>query len=170
MYNGNVQKPSVSVIDAGGRTLREGVDYKLRNDGRTSVGQGSVRATGIGNYTGAANASYRIVEAPAPPDSSADQVTLSYTTKIKSVKKGRRRITVKMKKKPSKKSGIKYQIAYCPEGSSDWRYKVTFGKSLTIKKLKKGVRYQVKARAYKRSGNDVYFGAWSAVKLSGKVK
>lgn len=170
VYNGNVQKPSVSVIDAGGRTLREGVDYRLRNDGRSSVGQGTVRATGMGNYTGAINASYRIVEAPAPPDSSADQVTLSYTTKIKSVKKGRRRITVKMKKKPSKKSGIKYQIAYCPEGSSDWRYKVTFGKSLTIKKLKKGVRYQVKARAYKRSGNDVYFGAWSAVKLSGKVK
>ena len=170
VYNGNVQKPSVSVIDAGGRTLREGVDYKLRNDGRSSVGQGTVRATGMGNYTGAINASYRIVEAPAPPDSSANQVTLSYTTKIKSVKRGKRRITVKMKKKPSKKSGIKYQIAYCPEGSSDWRYKVTFGKSLTIKKLKKGVRYQVKARAYKRSGNDVYFGAWSDVKLSGKVK
>lgn len=169
-YNGNVQKPDVSISDASGKVLTEGVDYTLRNDGRSSVGEGSVRATGMGNYTGAIDAAYMIVGTPAPGDSGEDQVTLPNTAKIKSVKRGKRRLTVTMKKKPSKKSGIKYQIAYCPEGSSDWRYKVTFSKSLTIKKLKKGTRYQVKARAYKRSGNNVYFGAWSATKLSGKVK
>jgi beta-N-acetylhexosaminidase len=169
-YNGSVQKPSVSVSDAAGRVLSEGVDYRLTNTGRRGVGEGSVRVVGIGNYTGAITATYRIVEAPAQPDNSGDKVTLSYAAKIRSVKRGKRRITVKMKKKPSKKSGIKYQIAYRPEGSNDWKYKVTYGKSLTIKKLKKGKRYEVKARAYRRSGNDIHFGAWSKTRLSGRVK
>jgi hypothetical protein len=42
--------------------------------------------------------------------------------------------------------------------------------SLAVGKLKKGKKYEVQARAYKTVGGAKYYGAWSAVKTSGKVK
>ena len=40
----------------------------------------------------------------------------------------------------------------------------------TIKKLKKGKVYQIKVRAYKKVNGVTYYGAWSKVKTTKKVK
>lgn len=49
VYNGNVQKPNVTVTD--GSVLTEGKDYTLINNGSTDVGDNyTASVTGIGNY------------------------------------------------------------------------------------------------------------------------
>ena len=61
VYNGEVQKPSVTVKE-GTKTLTLGTDYALTNDGGTSVGTYSVTVAGMGNYASEASRSYSIVE------------------------------------------------------------------------------------------------------------
>lgn len=52
VYNGSVQKPTVTVTD-GTKTLVEGKDYTLTNNGATNVSTGNtVTIVGMGNYTG----------------------------------------------------------------------------------------------------------------------
>ncbi len=86
---------------------------------------------------------------------------------IKTLKAGKKKLTVKMTTAPSKKNGTKYQIAYKVKGATKWNYKTTTKASLTIKGLKKGKKYVVKARAI-RSGSS--YGAWSSTRTSGKIK
>jgi large subunit ribosomal protein L4 len=43
-------------------------------------------------------------------------------------------------------------------------------KTKTIKKLKKGKQYQIRVRAYKSVSGSKYYGAWSKVKTTKKVK
>ena len=72
--------------------------------------------------------------------------------------------------KVSKTGGAKYEVRYRAKGSSKWK-KVTGSKqTITIRKLKKGKRYQVKIRAFRKVGKKTYYGAWSKVKTSGKVR
>lgn len=65
VYNGGVQKPSVTVKD-GSKTLTIGSDYTLTNEGGTSVGNYSVTVVGKGNYTSEASRTYSIVEKDGP--------------------------------------------------------------------------------------------------------
>ena len=54
VYNGNVQKPVVTVTD--GSALTEGKDYTLNNPGAVNVSTGNTASvTGVGNYTGTVN-------------------------------------------------------------------------------------------------------------------
>ena len=46
----------------------------------------------------------------------------------------------------------------------------TKNKTKTIKKLKKGKQYQIRVRAYKSVSGSKYYGAWSKVKTTKKVK
>lgn len=85
---------------------------------------------------------------------------------VKSVAVGKKKMTVKMSSKVSSTGGSKYRIAYRVKGTSKWKYKTTEKQSYTIKKLKKGKKYQVKVQAYKSS----YCSDWSAIKTSKKVK
>lgn len=50
VYNGALQKPTVTITD-GTKTLVEGTDYTLVNDGGTNVASYNATITGIGNYT-----------------------------------------------------------------------------------------------------------------------
>ena len=65
VYNGGVQKPTVTVKD-GSKTLTIGSDYTLTNEGGTSVGNYSVTVAGKGNYTSEASRTYSIVEKDGP--------------------------------------------------------------------------------------------------------
>lgn len=58
-YNGNVQKPEVSVKD-GETTLTLDTDYTLDNNGGVNAGVYDVKITGKGNYTGSAFKSFYI--------------------------------------------------------------------------------------------------------------
>jgi len=60
IHTGSVIKPVVTIKD-GSKTLTEGVDYTLVNDGATEVGTYYVYVTGKGNYTGNASRSYNII-------------------------------------------------------------------------------------------------------------
>ena len=60
VYNGNVQKPTFTVIKDG-KTLAAGVDYDVAFTGdATSAGTQTVTISGIGNYTGTQDGSYSI--------------------------------------------------------------------------------------------------------------
>lgn len=61
VYNGNLQKPAVTVMN-GALTLDPTTDYDLENDGGTTVGVYQVQVTGKGNYSGTATKRYRIVD------------------------------------------------------------------------------------------------------------
>ena len=65
-----------------------------------------------------------------------------------------------------------YQLQYRKKGASKWITKSVPGKKLsfTVKKLKKGTRYQFRVTAYIKKGGNTYYGKYSAVKTSGKVK
>ena len=85
------------------------------------------------------------------------------------VKAGKKKLTVSWKK-DSKVDG--YQIQYSTNNKFKKAATVTCSKKTaktTIKRLKKGKKYYVRIRAYKKIGNKKYYGAWSKVK-SVKVK
>ena len=58
VYNGSEQKPVVTIKDGTTKTLVEGTDYTLTNEGATNVGTNyTVKVVGKGNYQGELNSS-----------------------------------------------------------------------------------------------------------------
>jgi hypothetical protein len=88
--------------------------------------------------------------------------------KVKSIKVGKKSLTVKWAKVSSKQKITKYQIRYKVKGASKWKVKTVSAKlaKKSLTSLKKGKKYYVSVRA-KKGG---YYGAWSSAKLSSKVK
>jgi biopolymer transport protein ExbD len=88
--------------------------------------------------------------------------------KVKSIKVGKKSLTVKWAKVSSKQKITKYQIRYKAKGASKWKVKTVSAKlaKKSLTSLKKGKKYYVSVRA-KKGG---YYGAWSGAKLSSKVK
>ena len=89
---------------------------------------------------------------------------------IRSLKAGKCSLTVTMTAAPAKKGGTYYQIAYKVKGSKEWKYKTTKSVKLTVKNLKRGKKYDVKARTYKIASGRKHYGAWSKTKTSGRIK
>lgn len=89
---------------------------------------------------------------------------------VKSLAPGNGRLTVKMAKKASAYGAKGFQVAYRVKGAGKWRYVTSSAQKRIVKKLVRGKRYQVKARAFKKVGKVKYYGAWSAAKVSKKVK
>ena len=160
VYNGKVRKPTVKVV-VGGVTLVKGTDYTLTySKGCKAIGAYSVTITGTGAYSGSLAKTFTIRPA---------KVTLK---SVKAGKKGTKKLTVKWATTAAgKKSGAKYQVAYKKKGSKGWSYKTVSAKTYkkVLKKLKKGKKYQVKVRAYKKVAGATYYGAWSKTKTV-KVK
>ena len=75
-----------------------------------------------------------------------------------------------MSAKVAATGGTVYQIQYRIKGTSKWKTTTTRDKTRTIKKLKTGKQYQFKVRAYKSVSGTKYYGAWSGVTTTGKVK
>jgi hypothetical protein len=85
-------------------------------------------------------------------------------------KVGKKQIKITWEKSSTK--GISgYQVQYRIVGKK-WTTKKAGAKakSLTIKKLKFGKKYEVRVRAYKKSGGKTVYGPWSKTVKSGKVK
>ncbi|MDR2457251.1 MAG: S8 family serine peptidase, partial [Clostridiales Family XIII bacterium] len=70
------------------------------------------------------------------------------------------------------KNITKYQLQYRIKGIAKWRVKTISSKktSYILKKLKKGMRYQFRIRAYRVDSGKKYYSSWSKIKLSRKVK
>jgi hypothetical protein len=92
--------------------------------------------------------------------------------KFKSVKAGKNALTIKWTKAPGAAKITKYQVRWKVHGTKTWSAPkaVASGKaSLSVKKLKKGKRYDVQIRVYKTVSKANYYSAWSKAKLSAKV-
>jgi hypothetical protein len=143
-----------------GETLTSGADYSAKVSGTSKVGLGKVVVTGKGRYSAKVTAS--VLVNPVK-------------TKVTKATAGKGKVTVKWKK-IAKSQVTKYQVAYRVKGDKSWKTKTVkaSASSLAVKKLKKGKAYQVRVRAYKKiasgASNGTYYGAWSSVKTSAKVK
>ncbi|MDO4869717.1 MAG: hypothetical protein Q4A65_05465 [Bacillota bacterium] len=153
VYTGKNVKPSITV-EADGVTLAP-ANYDVEFTGK-AVGPASVRVIGKGNYAGTEiTETFKIV--PKKPA-------------IKKAKAGKRKVTVRMKKKPSSTGGAYYEIEYRVKGTEEWSSVNASGKKKVIKQLKKGKRYQIRVRACKMVDDELYCGAWTKIKTSRKVK
>jgi hypothetical protein len=91
--------------------------------------------------------------------------------KIKKIKVGKKKMTVKWTPKKANFDG--YELSYVPKPKKKAK-KVTIKKATAskkvIKKLKKGKKYKVKIRGYKLFGTTKVYGKWSKAKTSKKIK
>ena len=150
VYNGNYRYPAVRV--AGLKKADYWVGYsRNRNVGTAKA---VVRPTGQ-FYKGTIALTFRIVPKKGV---------------VKTIKAGTRRLTVTAKLKPAKTGGKYYEVRYRAKGASKWRKAKMKGRVLTLKKLKKGKVYSVKIRAAKKVNGKRYYGAWSKVRTTKKIK
>ena len=150
VYNGKKQKPKPTVTIKG--TTVSSKHYTVTYSKNKAVGKAEFTVKARGTvYHGSKKGTFKI-----KPKKAA----------VSAVKTGKRKITVTMKTKPSATGGTAYKIKYRIAGKGKWKTITTKSRTVTIKKLKKGKRYQVRAYAYKGS----YVGATSATQKSGKVK
>ncbi len=155
VYSGKAKKPAVTVkLD--GKTLARGTDYTVRYSGNKAIGTATVKVTGVGNYKGAAKATFKI----NPKAVSGLKLTA-----------GKGLINASWKKAPGGVGG--YQLQYGLKKSFKGAKKVTVKKAATVKKalkgLKSGTTYYVRIRAWKKVSGKTYWSAWSAAKKA-KVK
>jgi cytoskeletal protein CcmA (bactofilin family) len=154
VFSGAFKTPKVTV-KYGNKTLVRNVDYTLKYSNNKRIGKASLEISGIGNnYIGKKIVSFKII-----PKS----------TKFKIIKIGKKRVSLNWRKV----TGItKYQIQYKQTKTKKWKNKYISAQNakLTIKKLKKGKKYQFKIRTYKVVNNVKYYSAWSRVKTSKKIK
>lgn len=151
-YDGKVKKPSVTVTDAKGKKLTLNKDYTVSYpSGRKNVGSYSVKITFKNNYKGKVTKNFTIV-----PKS----------TKIKSLTKGTKKITVKWNKQTTQTTG--YQIQYSTESNFKGAKTSTITKnkttSKTINKLASNKKYYVRIRTYKTVSGNKYYSSWSSAK------
>lgn len=145
-YNDKVQKPSVIVKDANGKTIKSS-NYTVyySNKGSKEVGKYAVKITFKGNYSGKKTLSYTIIP---------------MTTVVKSVKNTAKKIVNVTWKKNITATG--YQIQYV-FGSKATSKTVTKKGTVSLKltKLTRGKTYKIRIRAYKTVGNTTFYSAWS---------
>jgi len=152
IYNGKLQKPSVTV-KLNGKKLDPKYYTTPQYSANKAVGTAKVKITGNSDfgYKGTASGTFYI-----NPKKAA----------ISNLKVGKKKITVKMKTKPAALGAAKYKIEYRIAGKGSWKSVTTTGNSKVIKKLKKGKKYQVRVTAIKGARK----GAVSAIRTSKKVK
>jgi uncharacterized repeat protein (TIGR02543 family) len=87
-------------------------------------------------------------------------------------KAGKKQVKITWKKAPAAQKVSGYQVQYRQVGTKKWQAKTVKAKaaSLTIEKLKPGKKYEVRVRAYTKSGGKIAYGPWSKTYRTGKVK
>lgn len=148
--------PASLQVTLKGEELVEGIDYEIFNCyNNTKAGEGIVLIQGTGKYYGTVQGTFTILPAKAA---------------VKTLKAGKKKLTVKMAGKPSACGAAKYQIQYRVKGAAKWKTVTCTSASKTIAKLKKGKKYQVQVRAFIKVDGETLFGEWSDISISKKVK
>ena len=155
-YSGSSKKPSVTVKDYSGKTLKNGTDYTVSYKNNKSVGTATATVTFKGNYSGTKSLNFTIKPK---------------TTSLSKLTAGKKQLKVTWKKN-SAVSG--YQIQYStskkftsPKTVTVKGYKTT---SKTIKNLKAKKTYYVRVRTYKTVDGKKVYSDWSKKSLSKKTK
>ncbi len=156
-YNGRLQRPTVTV-KLGTTTLKNGTDYTVSYRNNKKPGKATVTITGTGNYAGTKTATFKI----KPKKAAVRKATAQKNRKLK--------VTWK---RDSLATG--YQVVVGTNAKVTKNKKVinvTRNKttSKTFKKLKKGKRYYVKVRSYKKVDGKKLYGAYSKAKKTAKIK
>lgn len=156
-YNGRLQRPTVTV-KLGTTTLKNGTDYTVSYRNNKKPGKATVTITGAGNYAGTKTATFKI----KPKKAAVRKATAQKNRKLK--------VTWK---RDSLATG--YQVVVGTNAKVTKNKKVinvTRNKttSKTFKKLKKGKRYYVKVRSYKKVDGKKLYGAYSKAKKTAKIK
>ena len=154
-YNGKVQRPTVTVKDSKGKTLKNGTDYSVSIPNGKSVGRYTVKVTLKGNYSGSKSMTYNI----NPKGTSVSKVTAA--------KKG---FKVTWKKQATQTTG--YQVQYSTSSKFKSAKTVTISKNKTtsksVSKLTAKKKYYVRVRTYKTvkvNGKNVkLYSGWSKAK------
>ncbi|MCI8282176.1 MAG: fibronectin type III domain-containing protein [Lachnospiraceae bacterium] len=151
-YNGKIQKPAVTVIDANKNPISSS-NYSISYSGTCkSVGAYKVTVRFKGNYTGSFSKSFKIN--PKAPKMKA----------LKGTKKG---FIIKWKKQSSQESSG-YQIQYSLNKSfrDSKTLKVQGNKAASLEKtgLKAKKNYYVRIRSYKTVSKKTYYSSWSEPK------
>jgi hypothetical protein len=112
-----------------------------------------------------------------PPASAGKGKVVLPKTKITKVAVGKRLAKITFKKVAKANKVTKYQLQYRVKGVKKWKaknftvkYTGATAAKVTVKKLKKGKRYQFRVRAWKTVSAKKYYAPWSPSKLSKKVK
>lgn len=152
-YTGKGKKPAV-FVRLNKLPLICGKDYTVSYQDNIEIGTAGVTVTGIGAFVGTKASSFQIVPAKTQLQSA--------------VSHKKQRVTVRLK------NGLPltgYQIVY----STSKRFK-TFHKKetkkakITLKSLKKGKVYYIKARGYQRKSGITYYGKYGkAIKVTVKA-
>ena len=155
VYNGKNCTPSVTVKDKDGKSISPEYYVVFYPKYRSKVGGYSVKVLSM------ADSKFYTAGFTINPKA----------TKIKSVSASKKKLSVKWSKVKKEISG--YKIMYSTKKNFKSCTKtLTVGKtktSKTIKGLKKGKKYYVKVRTYKKINGKSYYSSWSASK-SKKVK
>ena len=155
-YNGKVQKPSVTVKNSKGKTLKNGTDYTVSYPkGMKNVGKYTVKVALKGNYSGSKSMTYNI----NPKGTGVSKVTAA--------KKG---FKVTWKKQATQTTG--YQVQYSTSSKFKKAKTVTISKNKTtsksVGKLSAKKKYYVRVRTYKTvkvNGKNVkLYSGWSKAK------
>ncbi|MEY8391360.1 InlB B-repeat-containing protein [Lachnospiraceae bacterium 45-W7] len=152
-YNGKQRKPAVTVT-YNGTKLKLNTDYKVSYSNNKKVGQGKIKITGIGNYTGTKNVVFDI---------------LPKASKIAKISnKAGRKLVLKLKKSTGAKG---YEITYATNKKFKSAKKQKTNKTtVTLKNLKKNKTYYVKVRAYAKSGKKTIYSSSYSKTVKIKVK
>ena len=153
VYNGKPQKPEIVVYNSWYDFFDED-QYRAAYKNNVKCGKASVTITPVDDiYHGSVTAEFTILPQKAL---------------IKDLKPGKKSLTVTLK--DQKKSGVsKYEVQYRKAGSKKWSKKTFSAKKnkIVLKNLKKGKKYEVKARAFAKNAG---YGKMSKINKSSKIK
>ena len=155
-YNGKAQKPSVTVKDSKGNTLKLNKDYTVSysNASSKNVGKYTVTIKFKGNYSGTKVLGYHIYPKPT-------EFVPSNKGGFKAISKG---FTLKWNKQASQTTG--YQIQYATKRDFSNAATITIANpnttSYTIKGRAGNTRYYVRVRTYKKASGKTYYSSWNS--------
>jgi hypothetical protein len=160
VWSGKQIKPAVAVK----------VDGKTLSPSEYTIGYGTNKDIGKGSVTIKANST-------AYKGSKTAVFTINpKTVSFKKLVTGKRLINATWNKVASAQKITGYKLQYRAKGTSKWSSAKSINAKnakYTIKKLKKGKKYEVRLCAYKKitsgASKGTYYGEWT-VKSSGKVK
>ena len=155
-YNGKTKKPRVTVTLRGEKISSKYYTVKY-SSGRKKVGTYTVTVTmkrgaskKTTTYATSAKGTFKI--SPAK-------------TKLKSLKKGKKKLTAKWTKKTAQVTGYQMQVStsksFTAKTTKSYTVKKSKTTTKTIKKLKAKKRYYVRVRTYKTVKGIKYYSGWS---------
>ncbi len=161
-YTGKARRPNPTVI-LNGKTLTKDTDYTVSYKNNTSVGTATITITGIGNYTGTAKKTFKIVKAKQPMTVTAKTATVQF-----SAVKTKKQVLDLSKTMTIKKAQGKTTFAKVTKGSSKYlTVNADTGKITVAKNTPKGT-YTIKVKVT-AAGNKNYLKGSKTVTVKIKV-